>query len=58
MIEDQQKDFRLNIRIPVELRNEFYRVCNEDYVKPSEKIRSLIVDYIRESKENKRRREQ
>ena len=32
MIEDQQKDFRLNIRIPVELRNEFYRVCNEDYV--------------------------
>lgn len=48
MNELENKESRIGIRLPNDLKNEFYKKCKEEYKKPSEKIRELIFNYIKQ----------
>lgn len=50
MNDDQYKEIRLNIRVPIELKEQFYKACDSNYVKPASKIRELMSDYIKANK--------
>ena len=54
-INDLQCDKNINIRINSETLNQFKEICNKENIKYSDLIRTLIEDYIGESKNGRKK---
>ena len=46
----EDKQIRIGIRLPQELKEEFTQICKERCINQSELIRKLIVDWINSEK--------
>lgn len=49
----EEKQIRIGLRLPQELKDEFSAVCKERCINQSELIRSLIVNWLEETKKTK-----